>query len=112
MIPVTALRPGDRLLGEVLDARHRVLCAAGVALTSELIEAFRQHGVRLAHVAPRMPGAQDLEVAEVREVEREVAARFVGAGDDPLLALVRQTCLSVLLGTAQAEETAEQAGHG
>jgi hypothetical protein len=104
MVPLKTLRPGDRVMGEIRGPRGRLLCGAGVTLTPQVLEALKEHGVRLVHVAPRAHAPDDLAPARVQAIESEVAHRFARVAPDSPLDALRLACLSVLLGLAQESE--------
>lgn len=103
MVPVSALRPGDRLLGDVLGVRHRVLCRKGMQLTPELIASFRTQRVRLVHIEARAPREDDLPAKDIVAAREAVAHRFALVGGDAMLEQLSHVCLSVLLGYAQSK---------
>ncbi len=49
-IPLDLARPGMKLARDVTDDQGRVLCGPGVALESQLLEKFKQLGVRFVTV--------------------------------------------------------------
>ena len=104
MVPLKTLRPGDRVMGEIRGPRGRLLCGAGVTLTPAILDALREHGVRLVHVAPRAHANDDLAPARIQAIEAELAHRFARVPRDSPLEALRLACLSVLLGTAQDGE--------
>lgn len=74
-VPVTELRPGDRLARDVLSDDGRILLSTGVRLTRAYIRQLSQHGIQAVYLpdtAAPQPPAPEVSHRLRREVTREL----------------------------------------
>ena len=86
---------GSSLAQAVCDASGRVLLAAGVELTSVVLESLRLRGVTRLHIDHEMDAAEAEE--QRRAVARRLARLFRAVGDDVLLKRLHQAVLAYRL---------------
>ncbi|MEF3168011.1 MAG: hypothetical protein K6360_01540 [Deltaproteobacteria bacterium] len=88
-IPISLARQGMKLAKEVRDGDGKVLCGAGVELSTSMIERLARSGVHAVTVEGHpvnLPGEKSL-AEQIRDLEY----RFSRVKDDPVLRAVSRT---------------------
>lgn len=93
--PLEEIEPGMELADDMYDATGHVLLGNGAVLTAGMIESLNRRGIAHIPIAERIDAE---EAARLRAAaRRRVEALFRRAGDDPLMAKLREAVLEYRL---------------